>query len=290
MKPYPPHYAKAQTFNGKTALITGGSRGVGFATAAELARRGANVVITARGGARLDSSHAKLAAAGARVASVNGDVSNWGDAQRMVDEALSRFGGLDILVNNAGVSMRGQFRDLSADTCAQVLNTNLLGSVYLTRAAVEPIVAARGHIVFISSIAGLFGLPGASTYCASKGALTGLSQSLRLELGPFGVHVGVVHLGYTEHDPEKRILSADGSLVLPERPAHQTQEEAARDIVKMMVQRKRRVVLTPIGKLGALAYRLSPAFVEWAIGKAQASEMGLFKRFYGQGVKSDGIC
>ena len=270
-----------QSYAGKTALVTGGSRGVGFATAAELARRGANVVITARGGSRLESSRAKLEAAGAHVAAVSGDVADWRDAERMVQTALSRFGGLDILVNNAGVSMRGQFRELTPETCAQVINTNLLGSVYLTRAAVEPIVAARGSVVFISSIAGLFGLPGASVYCASKGALAGLAESLRLELGPLGVHVGVVNLGYTEHDPEKRILAADGTPELPGRPGHQTQAEAAKQIVALIERRSRQAVLTPIGKLGGTAYRLSPGFVEWAIGRAQASELPMFKQFYG---------
>jgi NAD(P)-dependent dehydrogenase (short-subunit alcohol dehydrogenase family) len=270
-----------QDFAGKTALVTGGSRGIGYATAAELARRGANVVITARGGTRLEQSRAKLEAAGARVATVSGDVATWADAQHMVDTALSRFGGLDILVNNAGVSMRGMFRDLSPETCAQVININLMGSVYLTRAAVEPIVKARGNIVFISSIAGLFGLPGASVYCASKGALSGLAESLHLELGPLGVHVGVVNVGYTEHDPEKRILAADGTPVLPGRPGHNTQAEAANQIVTLISKRRRQAVLTPIGKLGGMVHRLSPGFVAWAIGKAQASELAIFKSFYG---------
>jgi NAD(P)-dependent dehydrogenase (short-subunit alcohol dehydrogenase family) len=268
-------------FTGKVALVTGASRGVGYATAAELARRGCKVVITARGGERLRKSQAQLEAAGAAVAAVEGDVASWADAVRMVAAATSRFGGLDILVNNAGVSMRGQFRELTPETCAQVINTNLLGAVYMTRAAVEPLVAAKGSVVFISSIAGLFGLPGASVYCASKGALMGLAESLRLELGPLGVHAGVVNLGYTEHDPEKRILAADGTPVLPGRPGHHTQAEAARQIVALVASRGRQAVLTPIGKLGGAVYRVSPGFVGWAIARAQASELPMFKQFYG---------
>jgi NAD(P)-dependent dehydrogenase (short-subunit alcohol dehydrogenase family) len=268
-----------EDLTGKTALITGGSRGVGYATAAALARRGANVVITARSAGRLETSRAQLAAAGAQVAAVCGDVGNWEDAERMVSETVARFGGLDILVNNAGVSMRGQFQDLSPETCAQILNTNLHGAIYVTRAAVAQIVRARGHIVFISSIAGLFGLPGASIYCAGKGALAGLCDSLRLELGPLGVHVGVVNLGFTEHDPDKRIIAADGSLLPPDRPSHHTQASAAEAIVSAICRRRRQTVLTPIGKLGQLAFRLSPAMVEWAIGRAQASRWKVFKAF-----------
>ncbi len=262
---------------GKTALISGASRGVGYATAAELANRGANIVLTARGKERLESSRAKLAKAGANVVAVAGDVGNWQDAQRMVEAAITNFGGLDILVNNAGISMRGNFRDLEPETCASVLNTNLLGSIYVTRAAVDHIIAARGHIVFISSIAGLFGLPGASIYCASKKALSGLAESLRLELREQGVHVGVVNLGFTEHDPEKRIISADGSMVVPDRPAHHTQAEAALEIVSSIEKRRRSVTLTAVGKLGNAVYRLSPSFVELAIHRARSTR--LFKQF-----------
>ena len=269
----------AGDFAGKTALISGASRGLGYATARELAKRGANIVITARGAERLEKSRKRLESEGANVAAVAGDIGNWDDAERMVNTAIERFGRLDILVNNAGVSMRGNFQELAPKTCADVLNTNLLGSVYLSRAAVEHIVKAKGNIVFISSIAGVFGLPGASIYCASKGAMSGLSESLRLELSPKGVHVGVVHVGFTEHDPEKRILSADGSLELPDRPAHHTQEEAGRLVVGMIKKRKRIETLTAVGKAGVLAYRISPRFVERAVLEAQSSKWRLFKSF-----------
>ncbi len=271
--------ASSDIFAGKTALISGGSRGLGYAVAAELARRGANVMITARGAERLESSREKLARTGAQVAAVAGDVGKWDDAKRMVDATVEQFGSLDILVNNAGISMRGQFDSLSPDVCANVIGTNLLGSIHLSRAAVDAISKARGHIVFISSIAGIFGLPGASVYCASKGAMRGLSESLRLELIPRGVHVGVVNLGFTEHDPDKRILGSDGSSLLPDRPAHHTQEEAALLVVDMIEKRKRKVTLTPIGKLGSLAYRLSPHIVERSILSAQSSGWRIFKQF-----------
>lgn len=266
-------------YKDKVALITGGSRGVGYATALELAKQGAKVVITARGEKRLEDSRSKLERMGYEVAAVAGDVGDWDDAKRMVDAAIERFGRLDILVNNAGVSMRGQFAELAPQVCLETIQTNLMGCVYLTRAAIEHIIRSKGHVVFISSIAGLFGLPGASTYCASKGALTGLCESLRLELIPKGVHLGVVHLGFTEHDPEKRILAADGSPVLPDRPAHHTQAYAASKIVAMMRKRKRRLIMTGSGVFGWLMYRLWPGFVERMILWAQASKWSVFKRF-----------
>lgn len=267
------------SFEDKVALVSGGSRGVGFATAAGLVSRGAKVVITARGADRLERSRRALQERGGQVVAVVGDVSVRADANRMVAAAVEHFGRLDILVNNAGVSMRGDFRDLSAEVCDRVIGTNLIGSVNLSHAAVGQLVSTRGHLVFISSIAGLFGLPGASVYCASKKALTGLSESLRLELIPAGVHVGVVYLGYTEHDPDKRILAADGSPALPDRPAHHTQAQAAELILELIAHRRRELVMTPIGTLGGLAYRLSPELVERAILWAKTSQLGIFKRF-----------
>ncbi len=267
------------SFEGKTALISGGSRGVGFATAEKLVRFGAKVVITARGEKRLEDSRKKLVDMGGEAIAMAGDVGNAQDAEKMVAAALDRFGSLDIVINNAGVSMRGTFPELTAEVCERVIKTNLTGSVLLSRAAMPALLRSKGHLVFISSIAGLMGLPGASVYCATKGALTGLCDSLRLELMPLGVHVGIVYLGYTEHDPEKRILAADGSLVPPDRPAHHTQAQAADLILRMIQKRKRKLIMTPIGNLGAYIQRLSPGLVETAIATAQRSQWGIFKRF-----------
>ncbi len=263
----------------KVALVSGSSRGVGLALARALVGEGARVVLSARGEARLEEARAALSAEGGEVVAVAGDVAVRRDAEAMVSAALDPFGRLDVLVNNAGVSMRGRFAELSAEVCERVVATNLLGSIQLSRAAVEHVVTTRGHIVFVSSIAGLMGLPGASVYCAAKGALTGLAGSLRLELADAGVHVGVVYLGFTEHDPEKTILTADGAGVPPDRPAHQSQAEAAEGILRMLRRRDRELVTTQIGRLGWLAQRLSPALTEAAIRWAGRRGLGAYERF-----------
>ena len=268
-----------ETFHGKVALVTGASRGVGFATARALVLRGARVVITARGEERLGSSKKELEQLGGEVESVQGDVGVYADAERMVAAARARFGRLDIVVNNAGVTMRGHFTELAPAVCDNVIATNLIGCINVSKAAIEEIVKTRGSVIFISSIAGLFGLPGASIYCAAKKALTGLAESLRLELIPKGVHVGVVHLGFTEHDPEKRIIAADGSLTPPDRPAHHTQAQAANLIIRMLAKRKRHLVMTAAGNIGAFVYRVAPGLLEWLILKAQAGQWSIYQRF-----------
>jgi len=271
---------RSGSFRGKVALVTGASRGVGFATARALVERGAAVVITARGKERLYDSAKKLKDLDGRVAAVVGDVGTWSDAQAMVAAALDGFGRLDILINNAGVSMRGRLLELTPQVCEQVVQTNLMGCIYPTRAASEALIAARGHVVFISSIAGLFGLPGASIYCATKKALTGLAESLRIELAGSGVHVGVVYLGFTEHDPEKRIIAHDGSLVPPDRPAHHTQAHAAELILRMLEKRKRQLIMTPAGVIGWLVYRMSPTVVEKVVAWAHSSQLGVFEKYW----------
>ncbi len=268
-----------QTFKGQVALITGASRGVGYATARSLAERGAKVVLTARGEERLRDSERKLKDAGHEVVAVAGDVGEWDDARKMVDTAISEFGRLDIVINNAGVSMRGEFVELSPGVCHRIERTNLTGCINVSKAAVDHVVESKGQIIYISSIAGLFGLPGASIYCATKKALTGLVESLRLELLPKGVNVGVVYLGFTEHDPEKRIIAADGSLALPDRPAHHSQAGAAKLITRMLTKRKKQIIMTPVGVLGALVYRISPGFIEKAVLLARSSRLGIARRF-----------
>jgi len=266
-------------FKGKVALITGASRGVGYATAKALGKSGAKVVITARGEKRLRNSEEKLLEMGIEVEAIAGDVGDYDDALAMVKTATDKFGRLDIVINNAGVSMRGHFTELSQEVCQQIVMTNLMGCINVTKAAMDQVVKNKGSVVFISSIAGLFGLPGASIYCATKKSLTGLAESMRIELAPKKVHVGVVYLGFTEHDPEKRIIAADGSLVPPDRPAHHTQDYAASLIMKMLRKRKKQLIMTPAGVAGWIVYRLSPSIIEKATIFAQSSQMGIFKKF-----------
>ena len=262
----------------KVAIISGASRGLGFSLAQVLGEQGMKLVITARGEERLEDSRKKLENMGFDVVAVPGDVGVWEDARTIVEKTLETFGRIDLLINNAGVSMRGRFEEFSHHVYQRIVSTNLIGSINLTLASIDFLKKTRGQILFISSIVGLKGFPGSSVYCASKGALKNLCESLRFELKSSGVHAGVVYLGYTEHDPEKRIFGADDKLIAPDRPGTFSQIKAAMSILKMIEKRKRQLVTTPMGRICYLAQRISPLIVEKTVFWAQKSQLGIYSK------------
>lgn len=247
-------------FRDRVVIITGSSRGIGRATAVALAERGATVVLNGRNRERLEGTRKILAEKGCRVAAVAGDVTSPQESRRIIDETVKAYGRIDVLINNAGIIMRGAFEDIQPEVFQQVVQVNLLGSVYPAMAALPFLRETRGSLVFISSIAGLRGFPMASPYSASKMALTALAESLKVELAGSGVHVGVVYVSFTENDPDKKVLSADGSTT-PVAPSFQvSQSRTARGIVRSVARRRFRTLLTPLGKLAGLIQWAAPRF------------------------------
>jgi 3-oxoacyl-[acyl-carrier protein] reductase len=176
---------------GKTALVTGGSRGIGRAIATELARAGAAVIVGYRSGR--DEAEALASELGARA--VQADVSSAEDAARLVEEA----GSLDILVNNAGLTRDGVLARMPDDDWRLVLETNLSSVFYTCRAACRPMMKKRGgSIVNISSIVGVHGNWGQTNYAASKAGIIGFTKSLARELGSRNVRANVVAPGYVK--------------------------------------------------------------------------------------------
>jgi 3-oxoacyl-[acyl-carrier protein] reductase len=177
------------TLEGKTALVTGGSRGIGAAVARELARAGAAVVVGYRSGAQ--EAAAIASELGGRA--VQADVSNADDAKRLVEEA----GDLDVLVNNAGITRDGVLARMTDEDWRSVLETNLSSVFYTCRAVSRGMMKRRGgSIVNLSSIVGLHGNWGQSNYAASKGGIVAFTKSLAQELGSRGVRANVVAPGY----------------------------------------------------------------------------------------------
>jgi len=179
------------SLDGKTALVTGASRGIGRAIAAELARSGASVVIGYRSGK--DEAESLAQEIGGQA--VQADVSSAEEAARLVDEA----GDIDILVNNAGLTRDGLLARMSDDDWRTVIDTNLSSVFYTCRAVTRPMMKKRaGAIVNVSSIVGVHGNWGQTNYAASKAGIIGFTKSLARELGSRGVRANVVAPGYVK--------------------------------------------------------------------------------------------
>ncbi len=180
--------------DGRVALVTGGSKGLGKAMAAALAGAGADVAISSR---RLEDAAAAAdeiaQATGRRVIPVQADVTRASDVAAMVDEVARTLGRVDILVNNAGVNLRGPIVELEEDAWHQVIETNLTGPWLCARAVGPHLIAQRwGRVINVSSTMGLVALPERTPYAASKGGLIQMTKSLALEWAPYGITVNAL--------------------------------------------------------------------------------------------------
>lgn len=260
-----------QPFLNKVALVTGSGSGIGKATAKELAKAGAAVMLNGRNEEKLKQTVASMQAEGYRVAYTVADVTTTEGSQKLVQATLDTFGRLDVLVNNASASMRAAFIEMQPTYFREVLDSNIYGTVNPTLAALPHILKNRGSIVCISSLAGLYGLPSASAYSAGKMALTAFVQSLRAELKDTGIHLGIVYVGFTQNDHGKRVLNAQGELVpVAHRPGNfqQSQEQVAREIYALILHRKKKVVLSLMGKLMQWMVKWAPVIVDKVLAQS----------------------
>ncbi|HVM24073.1 MAG TPA: 3-oxoacyl-[acyl-carrier-protein] reductase [Candidatus Limnocylindrales bacterium] len=189
--------------SGKTALVTGGSRGLGRAIALALAGQGADVAINYRGNAEAaDEVAAKIASMGRRAVTIQGDTSAGRDAcEAIVKEALEGLGAIDILVNNAGITRDNLLMRMDGDEWDAVIGTNLSGPFWMTRAIARPMMKARsGRIINMSSAAGRMGNPGQANYAAAKAGLIGLTKTTARELASRGITCNAIAPGLIETD------------------------------------------------------------------------------------------
>ena len=204
---------------GKVAIVTGGSRGIGAAIAALLAERGAAVVVSARDADRLNAAVKDLEATGAAVAGVAGDVSRREDAERVVDTAKERFGRLDVLVNNAGITRDGLLLRMKDEDWDRVLEVNLRGAFVMTRAAAKAMIRQKsGRIINISSAAGAMGNAGQANYSASKAGLIGFTKATARELSHWSILVNAVAPGLIETDMAASIPASAREAFLAQVP------------------------------------------------------------------------
>ena len=260
----------------KTVVITGASSGIGLACAVEFAQHGANLVLGARRYVDLCATAQSLERDyGIRAVAVQCDVSNEADCRELVQQALTTFGGLDVLVNNAGVSMRALFADLDLAVLRRLMDVNFWGTVYCTKYAMPELLRSGGSVVAVSSIAGFRGLPGRTGYSASKFAIHGFMESLRVENLKTGLHVMLACPGFTASSIRATALDGAGEAhgeTSMDEGKMMTTAEVARRIVKGVVQRRRTLVMTRQGKLAVLMNKLLPAWVDKQVYQLFARE------------------
>ncbi len=253
------------SFQDKVVLITGSSSGIGKATALKLSELGASIMLNGRNEQKLLEVEERIKNSGGKVKYYCCDISKPAYAKELVDFTIKSFGKLDILINNAGVSMRGDFSELNPEVFKTVFDINVLGTVNTSIPALPYIKESQGSVVFVSSVAGIRGIPGNSAYSSSKMALRAIAESIRIEEANSDIHIGLVFVGITEIEKGKKTIGADGSLIeLQDRSKFNVQSlsQVANSIIKNVEKRKFRTTLTFMGRLSALLQPIAPDLVE----------------------------
>lgn len=263
-------------FKNKTVVITGASSGIGLALSDAFASQGANIVLGARRYVELCVIAQDLEKRyGVRALAVQCDVSVEADCEQLVGQAMAAFGRIDVLVNNAGISMRALFADVELDVLKRLMDVNFWGTVYCTKFALPHILLSGGSIVAVSSIAGYRGLPGRTGYSASKFAMNGFMESLRVENLKTGLHVMLACPGFTTSNIRETALNKQGEQQgesSMDEQAMMSAEEVGRRIVEGVRRRKRTLLMTRQGKTAVWANKLLPAWVDKQVFRLFAKE------------------
>ena len=258
------------TFAENVVLITGASSGIGRALALQLAAQGAWLALAARREAALAQAAAECAQiggpVGGRVWHLPTDVSEETQCRRLVAQTINQYGRVDTLINNAGMTMWARFDELqNLKLLETILRINYLGSVYCTDAALPYLKCSRGRIVVVSSLAGKTGVPLRSGYAASKHALVGFFDSLRIELAESGVSVTLAYPDFVATETRLRAYGPDG-YPLGASPVQEgqvmTAETCARLILRAAAGRKREVIMSLRGRVGQWLRLLAPGLID----------------------------
>jgi len=249
---------------GKVVIITGASSGIGRALAKEFFSRGAILSLGARRIDQLEALKAELQSQD--ILCTQTDVVQEEECKNLIDCTVQKFGRIDILINNAGISMRALFKDMDLEVMHRLMNVNFFGTVYCTKYALPYLLESKGSLVGVISIAGYVGLPGRSAYSASKFAVRGFLDTLRIEHLHSGLHVLVAAPGFTASEVRKVALTADGTPQ-GETPRNEGEmmsaETCANHIAEAVRKRKRSLVLTFVeGKLTVFLGKLFPSLLD----------------------------
>lgn len=258
----------------KVIVITGASSGIGRALAKEFASQGARLSLGARRTELLEELRKELPETEILIQKT--DVSIESNCRQLIDETIKRFGQIDVLINNAGISMRAIFEDVDLKVIKQLMDVNFYGTVYCTKFALPYLLKTKGSLVGVISIAGYVGLPGRSGYSASKFAIRGFLDTVRIENLKTGLHVLVAAPGFTTSEVRKSALTSNG-LHQGETPRNENSmmsaEECAHHILNAVRKRKRQLILTfAEGKLTVFVGKFFPALLDRITYKHMARE------------------
>ena len=261
--------------NQKVAIITGASSGIGEALAWQLARMNYDVVLAARSEDKISRIAKEILTYGVRTLAIRTDVSKEEDCAQLIDQVITYFGRIDLLINNAGISMRSIFEEVDIPVMKKLMEVNFWGTVYCTKYALPYIIKHKGSIVGVSSIAGKKGLPGRAGYSASKFAMEGFLETIRIENRRKGLHVLVACPGFTASNIRRAALTSHGSAQ-GDSPRDEnkmmTAEEVAKEITKAIERKKRDLVLTTVGKLTVLFNKFFPGWLDKKVYQEMAKE------------------
>lgn len=260
-------------FKDKVVIVTGASSGIGLASVKNFASLGAKIVLAARSIDKLQAIAANMKQE--NVLCVKTDVTKEEDCKNLIEQTVVRFGKIDVLVNNAGISMRAVFKDMDLKVMRSLMDTNFWGTVYCTKYALPYLLESKGSVVGVISTAGYVGLPARTGYSASKFAVRGFLETLRIEHLYDGLHVLIFAPGFTSSNIRNVALRADGSPQ-GETPRKEDKMMSAERVAKLMARgifrRKTHMVLTPLGKATLIANRRLPRVADKMEYRMMANE------------------
>ena len=264
-----------RSLDGKVIVITGASSGIGEAMARIYARMGAKVVLGARSEEKLAQLAQLISSEGGVVTYIATDVTKENECIRLIEKAVEQFGGVDVMICNAGISMRALFDDVEISVLHRVMDVNFWGAAYCAKYALPYLQASKGSLVGISSVAGLHGLPGRTGYSASKFAMTGLFETIRIENVKKGVHVMIACPGFTASNVRYSALTADGTAqgATPrEESCMMTAEEVARIVANGIIKRRRLCLMEAEGRATHFIKKFFPSLLDWIFYWAMSRE------------------
>jgi short-subunit dehydrogenase len=259
-------------FKDKVVVITGASSGIGRELAYQLADQGAWLSLAARNEERLTAVAKECEARGGKAIAIVTDVSDRAQCGQLIQQTVDHYDRIDMLVNNAGITMWANFEDVrDISFYEQIMRVNYLGSVYCTYYALPFLKKTKGQIIGISSLAGKNGLPKRSGYVASKHAMVGFFDSLRIELEEHGISVTMIYPDFVATESHKKAFGVDGNPIgkspLREREV-MSAERCAQLIIQAAATRKRELIMTWRGKVGLWVKLIAPGVVDRVAKKA----------------------